>query len=87
MMSVIKFTPQESERIEEFLDSVPDIGQMDAETLKQYRERTEQAIRDLDELEPRSQTSEAYERWADLHEDLEDTLDEILDCLEDLGEA
>lgn len=84
-MSVIKFNPQESKRIEEFLDSIPDIGRMDAETLKQYREQTEQAIRDLDELEPRSETSEAYELWADLHEDLEDTLDEILDCLEDLG--
>ena len=85
-MSIIKFNPQESERIEEFLDSIPDISRMDADTLKQYREKTEQAIRDLDALEPRSQTSEAYELWADLHEDLEDTLDEILDCLEDLGE-
>ena len=85
-MSIIKFNPQESERIEEFLDSIPDISRMDADALKQYREKTEQAIRDLDALEPRSQTSEAYELWADLHEDLEDTLDEILDCLEDLGE-
>lgn len=85
-MSIIKFNPQESERIEEFLDSIPDISRMDADTLKQYREKTEQAIRDLDALEPRSQASEAYELWADLHEDLEDTLDEILDCLEDLGE-
>ena len=86
IMSIIKFNPQESERIEQFLDSIPDISRMDADTLKQYREKTEQAIRDLDALEPRSQTSEAYELWADLHEDLEDTLDEILDCLEDLGE-
>ena len=74
------------ERIGQFLDSVPDISQMDAGTLKEYREKTEQAIRELDALEPRSQTSEVYEHWADLHEDLEDTLDEILDCLEDLGE-
>lgn len=86
IMSIIKFNPQESERIEQFLDFIPDISRMDADTLKQYREKTEQAIRDLDALEPRCQTSEAYELWADLHEDLEDTLDEILDCLEDLGE-
>lgn len=86
-MSIIRFNPQESERIEKFLDSIPDIGQMDLETLKQYRAKTEQALRDLDQLEPGSETSQAYERWAELHEDLEDTLDEILDCLEDLGEG
>ena len=84
-MSIIQFNPQASEQMEQFLDAIPDIGQMDLETLKQYREKTEQAIRDLDQLEPRSETSEAYERWAELHEDLEDTLDELLDCLEDLG--
>ena len=84
-MSIIQFNPQASEQMEQFLDSIPDIGQMDLETLKQYREKTEQAIRDLDQLEPRSETSEAYEHWAELHEDLEDTLDELLDCLEDLG--
>lgn len=85
-MSIIKFNAQESERIGAFLDSVPHISQMDAGTLKAYREKTEQAIRELDDLEPRSQTGDAYEHWADLHEDLEDILDEILDCLEELGE-
>ena len=79
-MSIIKFNPQEWDRITAFLDAVPD-------TLKQYRRETEQTIRDLDALEPGSQTSEAYELWADLHEDLEDVLDEILDCLEDLGQT
>ena len=86
-MSIIKFNPREWDRITTFLDAVPDIGAMDADTLKQYRRETEQTIRDLDALEPGSQTSEAYELWADLHEDLEDVLDEILDCLEDLGQA
>lgn len=84
-MSIIKFNPQEQERIAAFLDSIPDIGAMDADTLRQYRKETEQTIAALDELEPRSQTSEAYELWAELHEDLEDVLDELLDCLEDLG--
>lgn len=84
-MSIIKFNPQEQERIAAFLDSIPDIGAMDADALRQYRKETEQTIAALDELEPRSQTSEAYELWAELHEDLEDVLDELLDCLEDLG--
>lgn len=86
-MSIIKFNPQQWERITVFLDAVPDIGAMDAGRLKQYRRETEQTIQALDALEPGSQTSEAYALWADLHEDLEDVLDEILDCLEDLGQA
>ena len=77
-MSVIKFDP-----IAAFLDDLPDFGDLDMEELEQYRERTAQAIRELDALEPRSQTGEAYEQWAELHEDLEDVLDEILDCMED----
>ena len=86
-MSIIKFNSQEFDRFTAFLDALPDIGQLDAEELKQCRMETEQVIRELDALEPRSQASEAYEQWADLHEELEDALDEILDCLEDLGES
>ena len=33
-MSIIKFDPTQSQRIADFLDSLPDIGQMDADTLK-----------------------------------------------------
>ena len=36
----------------------------------------------LDALEPRNEKSEAYDIWAELHEDLEDVLDEVLDLLE-----
>ena len=86
IMSIIKFDPKQSQRIADFLDSLPDIGQMDADTLKAYRLQTQQAIQYPDELEPRRQASEAYALWADLHEELEDVLDEILDCLEDLGD-
>lgn len=82
MMSIIKFNPENFERIAEFLDNVPDIDDMDADGLRQYRRETEQMIGALDELEPRNQSSDAYEQWAELHEDLEDVLDEILDCLE-----
>ena len=82
-MSVIKFDPKEMERIEAFLDEVPDIDQLDAQELELYRVRTQQMIDDLDAQEPRSEKSEAYDHWAELHEDLEDVLDEILDRLED----
>ena len=37
----------------------------------------------LDAKEPEDMASEAYERWADRHEALEDELDDLLDELED----
>ena len=81
-MSLIKFDPKEMERIETFLEEVPELEHLSREELEQYRAETRQIITDLDALEPRSETSEAYDQWAQLHEDLEDLLDEILDLLE-----
>ena len=83
-MSVIKFNPMDMERIGAFLEAVPEIDSLTAQELEQYRAQTQQMIADLDALEPRSEKSEAYDAWAELHEDLEDVLDEILDCLESL---
>ena len=83
-MSMIKFNPEAFDRIAEFLDAVPEIDELDAEGLRQYRKETEGMLDALDELEPRNQHSDAYEQWAELHEDLEDVLDELLDCLEDM---
>lgn len=37
----------------------------------------------LDAKEPEDMASEAYERWADRHEALEDELDDLLDERED----
>lgn len=82
-MSVIKFDPSKLEKIEAFLEDAPEAEGMEIEELEQYRIRTQQMIDALDTLEPRSETSEAYDHWAELHEDLEDLLDEILDCMED----
>lgn len=81
-MSLIKFDPKEIERIETFLEEEPELEHLSREELEQYRAETRQIITDLDALEPRSETSEAYDQWAQLHEDLEDLLDEILDLLE-----
>lgn len=82
-MSVIKLNLKEMERIEAFLEAVPDLEGLDAQGLKEYLVQTQQMIADLDLLEPRSEKSDAYDHWAELHEDLEDVLDEILDLLED----
>ena len=37
----------------------------------------------LDEKEPADMASEAYDKWADRHEALEDELDELLDFLDE----
>ena len=81
-MSVIKFDPQQLERIAALLEDLPDPAGMDREALEQARQQVENAIDQLNELEPRNENSEIYEDWAALHEDLEDALDDILDDLE-----
>lgn len=83
-MPVIPF-PQfaSDEAFDDFLDSIPDVEDMDAETLKEYQIKLTDAIHALDAMEPKNEESEAYEDWADKHEDLEDILDEILDQMDD----
>ena len=44
---------------------------------------TGREIAALDEKEPKNMNSEAYETWAERHEELEDQVDEILELLED----
>ena len=48
--------------------------------VEQLRERIEQ----LDAAEPKNMNSEAYEEWGDLHEELEDLVDDVLDRLEEM---
>lgn len=81
-MSIIKFDPQQMERIEEFLDGIPDPEAMTQAQLEEYRQKVEAAIDRLNGLEPKNENSEIYDQWADLHEDLEDILDDILDYLD-----
>lgn len=64
----------------------PEIDELDPEALKAYRLQIEARIHALDQKEPRNENSEAYEAWADEHEALEDTLDDILDRLEELAD-
>lgn len=83
-MPTIPFQPPVNDSIRELLDSMPDIDDVTDEELPELREQIEDAIHALDQKEPRNMNSEAYEEWGDLHEELEDILDEILDRLEEL---
>lgn len=57
---------------------------MDEQQLQEQLALLRQRLEALDEKEPKNMNSEAYEQWAELHEDLEDQIDEVLDLLEDL---
>ena len=67
------------------LDEVPDMDEMGMEELRGYLHELEEALSKLDAVEPKNENSEAYEDWAEEHEDLEDLIDEVLDRIEDLS--
>ena len=71
-MSILNFVPGED----------LDVGTRAAEQLRAYQAALQKQIAELDAKEPRNMNSEAYEAWAEEHEELEDLLDEILDLLE-----
>lgn len=79
IMSIIQFNPQQMAEIELFLDTLPELEGLVPVELEQMRNKVQSLIDRLDALEPKNENSEAYDDWADLHEDLEDVLDEILD--------
>ena len=70
--------------VEEFMESVPELEEMSADDIQEYRGTVEAVIEKLDTLEPKNENSDAYADWAEYHEDLEDLLDEIQDILDDL---
>lgn len=74
MAEIIEFPAQ---------NGVEDTDELSREELLTLLERLRAEIAALDEKEPKSMNSEAYETWADRHEELEDQADEILELLED----
>ena len=60
------------------------LDEMNEEQLQACLEDLRQRIRELDSREPKNMNSDAYERWAEEHEELEDLMDEILDLLDTL---
>ena len=57
---------------------------MDREALIAFFEKLMEQRDALDGLEPKKKRPDAYEDWAELHEYLEDLMDEIQDALDDL---
>ena len=63
----------------------PDIEAMDREELQACLQEVRERIADLDEREPTDVESGEYEAWGDLHEELEDLADEIVERLEEMA--
>ena len=61
-----------------------DPADMNKAELLAYLETLRVHIAELDEAEPADMEGEAYEDWAQRHEDLEDLVDDVLDRLEEL---
>ena len=74
MAEIIEFPAQ---------NGAEDTDELSREELLALLERLRAEIAALDEKEPKNMNSEAYETWADRHEELEDQVDEILELLED----
>ena len=65
-----------------FLTRIPDLRAMDKDALQDRLEQLRALIAQLDENEPEDMESEEYEDWGELHEELEDLLDDVIDQLE-----
>ena len=68
----------------QFRQEEPDIDSMDKNALLSYLEQLRAQIEELDAAEPKNMNSEAYEEWGELHEELEDLVDDILDRLDEM---
>jgi hypothetical protein len=75
MSNVIAFPQQEEPK---------DIYEMTLAELQAHYAAMQQELMELDAREPKNMQSDAYEEWADEHEELEDYLDEILDLMESM---
>ena len=80
-----KKTPTKYSFLDDILGNVPELEEMDPEALCAYYGSLENALEKLDTMEPKNENSEAYDTWAEYHEDLEDLMDEVQDYLDDLS--
>ena len=65
-------------------EELKDLYEMTLEEIQAHYGKMQEELHALDAKEPKNMNSEAYEAWADEHEELEDYLDEILDRMEEL---
>lgn len=56
---------------------------MTRQELLDYLAQLEAQLQELDAREPHNMNSEAYEVWADEHEELEDAIDEVREFLDE----
>ena len=66
------------------MEEPEDIYDMNLQQLQAHYAAMQEELHALDAKEPKNMNSDAYEEWADEHEELEDYLDEILDRMEAL---
>lgn len=66
------------------LTQIPYPEELSTEELNLWKGKIEDAIADLDSAEPKNEKSDAYAEWAELHETLEDILDDYLDRLDEI---
>jgi hypothetical protein len=62
----------------------PPLETMDPQALKDFLADIQAQIAALDQSEPADMESEAFEDWAQRHEELEDLADDVMDRLESL---
>ncbi len=62
----------------------PQLETMTPQALKDFLADIQAQIAALDQSEPADMTSEAFEDWAQRHEELEDLADDVMDRLEAL---
>ena len=67
-----------------FPEPEKDIYEMNLSELQAHYAAMQEQLHALDAREPKNMNSDAYEEWADEHEELEDYLDEMLDRMEEL---
>lgn len=60
------------------------IDEMDLTQLKAYLGELQEMLAGMDAREPADEESDAYRRWADKHEAIEDTIDDVLDQIDEL---
>ena len=69
----------------DWISAMPDVEDMDLHQLQALKAQLMEKIAELDAREPKNVESEAYDAWADAHEELEDLLDDVLDRLEEFA--
>ena len=69
----------------DWISAMPDVEDMDLHQLQALHAQLMEKIAELDAREPKNVESEAYDAWADAHEELEDLLDDVLDRLEEFA--